>query len=120
MLKESSGIDQPQCGQEWFKELSVRAAHCQTHSFIIRQVRTRERVKDQEITSWPHVAQVKRVSGNGQEHSQSQIIISLTLHHLSKFDFRHHLILPVLISLPLRDFGFSSPVIVIVKINFVI
>ena len=49
---------------------------------------------------------------------RTQIIISLTSHHLQKFDFRHHLILPVFISLPLRDFGFSSPVIVIVKIHF--
>ena len=49
---------------------------------------------------------------------RTQIIISSTLHHLQKFDFRHHLILPVFISLPLRDFGFSSPVIVIVKIHF--
>ena len=61
--------------------------------------------------SRPHVAQVKRLSGSGLQHSlRTQIIISSTLHHLSKSDFRHHLIQPVLISLPLRDFGFSSPV----------
>ena len=53
----------------------------------------------------------------GSQHAlRTQIIISSTLHHFSKSDFRHHLILPVLFSLPLRDFGFSIPVIVIVKI----
>ena len=65
------------------------------------------------------MAQVKRISGNGQEHSQSQIIISPSPYHLSKSDFSHHLILPVLISLLLRVSGISSPcspVIVIVKI----
>ena len=74
--------------------------------------------QDHKLT-WPHVAQVKRISGNGQEHSQSKIIISPSLHHLSKSDFRHHLILPVLISLSSLDLCFhSSPVIVIVKSYF--
>ena len=66
--------------------------------------------------SRPHAAQVKRISGNGQEHSLSQIIISPSAHHLSKLNFRHHLIPPVLVSLFLRGFGLSTPVIVIIKI----
>ena len=37
----------------------------------------------------------------------TQIIISSTLHHLSKLDFRHHLILPVFISLPSQDLCFT-------------
>ena len=47
---------------------------------------------------------------------RTKISISPSPHHLSKLDFRHHLIPPVLISLPLKDFGHSSPVIVMVKI----
>ena len=68
--------------------------------------------------TWPHVAQVKRISGIGQEHSQIEIIISLSLHHLQKFGFHPPFDLGVFFSLPLRDFGFSSSVIVIVKIHF--
>ena len=82
-------------------------------------VSSRERVKNHVSTchglTW---LKTKRCAQwhQGSQHSQSQINISSTLHHLSKSDFRHHLIQPVLFSLPLRDFGFSSLVIVIVKI----
>ena len=66
---------------------------------------------------WPHVAQVKRLSGSGltalTQYSDHHLP---SLHHLSKFDSRHCLILPVLISLSSLDLCFhSSPVIVIVK-----
>ena len=66
---------------------------------------------------WPHVAQDKRgFSDSGLTRAQIEIIISPSLHHLSKSDFRHHLILPVFISLPSLDLCFHfSLVIVIVK-----
>ena len=65
---------------------------------------------------WPHVAQVKRAfSVRGHEHSQIEIIISLSLHHLSKLQKAIIRFGRLILSLPLRDFGFSSPVIVIVK-----
>ena len=42
--------------------------------------------------TWPHVAQVKRISGNGQEHTQNSDHYLPSLHHLSKSDFSQHLI----------------------------
>ena len=70
-----------------------------------------------KASMWPHVAQVKRVfSVRGHEHSQKSDHHLPSLHHLSKSDFRHHLILPVLILLSSLDLCFhSSLVIVIVK-----
>ena len=75
MLKESSAIDQPQYGQEWFRELSIRAAHCQAHRFIICQVRpqseitimvlSRERVKNQESPHGLTWLKSKRLSDQG-------------------------------------------------------
>ena len=62
--------------------------------------------QDQRIM-WPHVAQVKRLQCHRALQHYSEIIISSTLHHLSKSDFRHHLILPVLISLPSLDLCFT-------------
>ena len=54
---------------------------------------SRERVKDQEITPWPHMAQVKRCSvSEGPAHSELR---SLSYRHciISKnSDFTHHLI----------------------------
>ena len=70
------------------------------------------------MLSRPDVAQVKRISGNGQEHSQSQIIISPSPYHRSKSDFRHHLIPPVLISLLLRVLG--SPLLSLSSSRFVL
>ena len=112
------GIDQPQCGQEWFRELSVRAAHSHAHHFVRPQseititVLSRERVKAQ-------------MSPHGLTWLKSKASVASGL---CTFRRDHHLIdvasspkiwiTDVFISLPLRDFGFSSPVIVIVKIHF--
>ena len=103
--------------------VQLTSAHCQAHHCQVRPIKVRspslgvlKGACQTQTSTWPHVAQVKRISGNGQEHSQSKIIISSSLHHLSKSDFRHHLILPVLISLSSLDLCFhSSPVVVIVK-----
>ena len=63
--------------------------------------------QDHKLT-WPHVAQVKRY----QWHQGRAFIFRSdhylpSLHHLSKSDFRHHLILPVLISLSSLDLCFT-------------
>ena len=76
---------------------------------------SRERVKNQGSTchglTW-----LKSKGSVTQGLALSEVTISPSPYHLSKFDFRHCLIPPVLVSLLLRDSGFDSPVIVIVKI----
>ena len=62
----------------------------------------------------------KGVSVKGPCTCSEDIIISPSLDHLSKSRFQPTFDLAVLLSLPLRDFGFSSPVIIIVKIHFII
>ena len=120
VLKESSGTDQPQCGQEWFRKLSVRAAH--------HQVRPQREISFQ--LSQGSVSKIS-MSHTASRGSSQKLQCHRALQHIQKSD--HYLIdiasspkigfhppfdLGVFISFPLRDFGFSSPVIVIVKIHF--
>ena len=130
MLKDSSGIDQPQYGQSWFRELraqrqssSLSSSSLSSLSSEASQVRSLNQWSQGSVSrSKDHVAshgssQKMCVSVKGSAFS-TQIIISSTLYHLSKIRFQPTFDSAVFISLPLRDFGFSSPVIVIVKIQF--
>ena len=73
------------------------------------------RIKDQPVTASRGSSQKDVLSVNVSAF-RTQIIISPPLDHLSKPDFRHHLILLVFISLHPWEFLVSSSVIVIVKI----
>ena len=128
VLKESSGIDQPQCGQEWFSEFSVSATHIKliaSASSEANQVRSafshlKGACQSSDINNGLTWLKSKGVSVKGPCTCSEDIIISPSLDHLSKSRFQPTFDSAVLLSLPLRDFGFSSPVIVIVKIHFII
>ena len=72
-----------------------------------------------QTSTWPHVAQVKRMcSVTGPQHCSVLRSLSTVIASPLKIGFQPTFDSAVLISLPLRDFGFSSPVIVIVKSYF--
>ena len=71
MLKASSGIDQPQCGQEWFRELraqrqssSLSSSSFSSLSSEANQERSLGHCSQGSVSKYqmsrPHVAQVKR------------------------------------------------------------
>ena len=69
-------------------------------------LRTLKNVKDQGSCG-SHGSSQKDQCQRAHSTLSTQIIISPTLHHLLKLDFRHHLILPVFISLPSQDLCFT-------------
>ena len=90
--------------QEWPRQTKERSVH----ELLAGAFRNKNSVKISESTchglTWLKSKDVRQCQGLCIQYSDHYLP---SLHHLSKSDFRHHLILPVFISLPSLDLCFT-------------